>query len=69
MGLDASKEVGGGSARPRARDREASGGRRFDQECRYPSEQGRLGGLSPSYRLLRVEHPACCAGPCPTDGV
>ena len=33
--------------------------------------QGRegQGGLSPSYRLLRVEPPAWCAGPCPTDGV
>ena len=44
MALDASEEVGGGRAGPGARDKEASGGRRFDQECRYPSGQGRPRG-------------------------
>ena len=41
---EVSAEVGAGMARPRARDKETSGWRRFDQEYRYPSEQGTLRG-------------------------
>lgn len=69
MALDASEEVGGGRAGPGpVIKRLLVGGALTRNADIHQGREGR-GGLSPNYRILRVEPPAWCSGPYPTDGV